>query len=182
LYTSIVQVHARASRTGLYWIDPNGGCSADGFQVHCDYEDGSCATCIDANEWSNSLETADLSEKTYQSISTAFDKQFKYNINKVQLKMLQITSRHAEQALTVHCRNLVFEDQELLFHSMKPGSFITPHTFSDGCSTPSAGGSSNFMFNTNRPRQLPVTDISLWLGSGSNEAIGVEFGPVCFSR
>lgn len=47
--------------------------------------------------------------------------------------MLQITSRHAEQALTVHCKNFAFEDQELLFHGMKPGSFITPHTFSDGC-------------------------------------------------
>ena len=35
----------------MYWIDPNGGCSADGFQVHCDYEDGSCATCIDAEKW-----------------------------------------------------------------------------------------------------------------------------------
>ena len=37
--------------SGVYWIDPNGGCRADSFQVQCDYEDGSCATCIDVNNW-----------------------------------------------------------------------------------------------------------------------------------
>ena len=37
--------------TGTYWIDPNGGCSADAFQVDCDYEDNGCATCIDAKTW-----------------------------------------------------------------------------------------------------------------------------------
>ena len=36
---------------GFYWIDPNGGCSMDAFQVHCGFEDGSCATCIDAKDW-----------------------------------------------------------------------------------------------------------------------------------
>ena len=158
----------------MYWIDPNGGCSADGFQVHCDYEDGSCATCINANEWVSSITHLLLDSQSKLFLETglslpcesrSFRKsiparqhyiwpkgasincrtcsvplqphpispQITYNINKVQLKMLQITSRHAEQALTVHCRNFVFEDQELLFHGMKPGSFITPQTFSDGC-------------------------------------------------
>lgn len=51
--------------------------------------------------------------------------------------MLQITSRHAEQAITVHCQNLAFSDQELRFHSMKPGSSIAPHTYSSGCSVSS---------------------------------------------
>lgn len=132
-----------------------------------------------------------------------FLSQVKYNINKVQLKMLQITSRHAEQAVTVHCKNLAFKDRELMFHTMKSGSFIKPHTFSDGCSvsqntdaflirsfpslsfqqmSSSAGASSNIMLKTKRPRQLPVTDISLWLGSSGEEAMAVEFGPVCFSR
>ena len=37
--------------TGVYWIDPNGGCSVDSFLVHCDYEGDSCATCIDAKDW-----------------------------------------------------------------------------------------------------------------------------------
>ena len=31
----------------MYWIDPNGGCNTDSFQVHCDFEDGGCSTCID---------------------------------------------------------------------------------------------------------------------------------------
>lgn len=138
-------------------------------------------------------------------MSTKCCLQVKYNIKKVQLKMLQITSRHAEQAVTVRCKNLAFKDRELKFHTMKSGSSIKPHSFSDGCSVSlnistftrrlftfvahiiqqmasSAGASSSFMFDTKRPRQLPVTDISLWLGSSSNEAMAVEFGPVCFSR
>jgi hypothetical protein len=169
--------------SGTYWIDPNGGCSADAFQVDCDYEDNSCATCIDAKTWSESLQSPNIAERAYQSISNVFGKKVAYSISKVQLKMLQITSRRAEQAVTVHCQNLAFSDTELKFHTMKPGSSVKPSTNSGGCSdASSAGASSNFKFSTRRPRQLPVTDISLWLGSGSNEAMAVEFGPVCFSR
>ena len=35
---------------GAYYIDPNGACPSDAFQVMCDFEDGSCSTCIDATE------------------------------------------------------------------------------------------------------------------------------------
>ena len=31
---------------GMYWIDPNGGHPSDAFSVHCDFDQGSCATCI----------------------------------------------------------------------------------------------------------------------------------------
>ena len=36
-----------ASLTGNYWIDPNGGCSADAIEVFCDM-DHEGATCIKA--------------------------------------------------------------------------------------------------------------------------------------
>ena len=126
-----------------------------------------------------------------------------YDINKVQLKMLQITSRHAEQQVNIRCHNLAFDNRDVMFHTMKAGSSISPQVYSNGCSVScvfkkthhhsvfmpllnaqeaSSASASNFMFTTKRPRQLPVTDISLWLGSGSDEAMAVEFGPVCFSR
>ena len=48
--------------------------------------------------------------------------------------------------------------------------------------TSSTGAHSNYMFNTNRPQKLPVTDVSLWLGGTSGEAVAIDFGAVCFSR
>ena len=38
---------------GAYYIDPNGGSWSDGFKVMCDFEDGSCTTCIDAVDMVN---------------------------------------------------------------------------------------------------------------------------------
>ncbi len=31
---------------GLYWVDPNGGCSSDAVQVHCNFTNGVAKTCI----------------------------------------------------------------------------------------------------------------------------------------
>ena len=39
-----------------------------------------------------------------------------------------------------------------------------------------------YSFSTNKPVQLPVTDVDMWLGSQNGEAMGMELGPVCFSR
>ena len=152
--------------------------------------------------------------------------QIKYGINKVQLKMLQITSRRAEQALTIHCKNLAFVDEQLTFRGFKSGTTLRARSLKNGCSVStsilsflhrdilaiimialllrrhscnyynsvacidffpsqeatSLPASSRFNFHTKRPQQLPVTDISLWLGSDSSEALAVELGPVCFSR
>ena len=59
--------------------------------------------------------------------------QVKYDINKVQLKMLQITSRRAEQAITIRCKNLAFVDGQLTFHGFKSGTTIRPNNINNGC-------------------------------------------------
>ena len=47
--------------------------------------------------------------------------------------MLQITSRRAQQTLTIHCKNLAFKDKQLMFHGFKSGSFVHPDSFPNGC-------------------------------------------------
>ena len=42
--------------------------------------------------------------------------------------------------------------------------------------------SSVFSFNTNRPVQLPITDVNLQLSRQTGVGVGVELGPVCFMR
>lgn len=42
---------------GVYYIDPNGGCPMDGFQVMCSYDDQeTCSTCIDPTEMVGHIE------------------------------------------------------------------------------------------------------------------------------
>ena len=44
-------------------------------------------------------------------------------------------------------------------------------------------GSSVFSFATEKPTQLPIMDVNVWLGRDSvREAMAVELGPVCFTH
>ena len=189
-----------------------------------------CCFCI---QRSNSLEPVDLDKASYLSLSGLLDEQvamfnfcshkefsydlipgtlqFSYEISKVQLKMLQMTSLGAQQTVTVHCKNLGLAADELTFQSFKRGvqfsmgTRLAPKVISDGCGVswnaavriltflynyyitlPQALNSketrSVFSFDTKRPVELPITDVNLWLGSQSGEAVGVELGPVCFTR
>lgn len=173
------------SESGYYWIDPNGGCAADAFQVHCGYEDGSCATCIDVkNMQRKSLtEVSSLTTESYHSLASTLETQFSYEVSKVQLKMLQIQSLAAEQTVTIRCRNLALQDHQPDFHGFRRRVSLSPLLRSAGCQALSSSeGASEYHFTTSRPMQLPVTDVDVWLGKQSGEAVGVELGPVCFSR
>ena len=72
-------------------------------------------------------------------------------------------------------------------YSVKPAYIIN---YAWGGLTPSAHtqhqsesmASSVFNFNTNRPVQLPITDINLPLSRQTGVGVGVELGPVCFMR
>lgn len=57
--------------------------------------------------------------------------QFKYDINKVQLKMLQITSHEAQQRVTIRCKNLAIDQPK--FRGFKKGTHLTAEILQSGC-------------------------------------------------
>lgn len=168
--------------SGTYWIDPNGGHPADAFTVYCNFDEGEkCSTCIDMqNKWS-ALKEVEVSSESYWSLSNLYG-QFASVINKVQLKMLQVTSRSAEQLLTIRCQKVELASKKPSFRGFNRKGLAVPEPLSDTCKT--AGGSDGatvFSFSSS-PMALPVVDVDLWLGRQEGEAIGLELGPVCFSR
>ena len=45
------------------------------------------------------------------------------------------------------------------------------------------GAVQSFSFTTHKPYQLPVVDVSVWLGRDRKlEEVVLQLGPVCFSR
>lgn len=152
----------------------------DAFQVFCDFEDGSCATCIDSKDWNAG--PVDVSKESYWSLSNLFGK-LRYAINKVQLKMLQITSHTAQQTVTIKCQNLQLGNHQPKFAGGFKKASLAPQVLSNGCDESSSSeATSVFSFSTSKPMQLPVTDVDMWLGGHGNEVMGVELGPVCFHR
>ena len=59
--------------------------------------------------------------------------QFTYGISKVQLKMLQITSRSAQQKLTIRCRNIALSNKLPTFKGFSRKTDLTPTVMSNGC-------------------------------------------------
>lgn len=59
--------------------------------------------------------------------------QFSSAISKVQLKMLQITSRSAQQSISIRCRNLETEGKHPTFKGFSRGVQVTPQLLSNGC-------------------------------------------------
>ena len=58
--------------------------------------------------------------------------QLTYAINKVQLKMLQITSHTAQQTVTIKCKNLQLGSHQPKFTGFKKTS-LAPEVLSNGC-------------------------------------------------
>lgn len=59
--------------------------------------------------------------------------QLTYAINKVQLKMLQITSHTAQQTVTIKCKNLQLGSNQPKFTGGFKRASLAPQVLSNGC-------------------------------------------------
>ena len=65
--------------------------------------------------------------------------QFVSTINKVQLKMLQVTSRSAEQLLTIRCQKVELASKKPSFRGFNRKGLAAPELLSDTCKVEKKG-------------------------------------------
>ena len=79
---------------------------------------------------------ANIKKSSNESVKSCFiflSLQLTYAINKVQLKMLQITSHTAQQTVTVKCKNLQLGSHQPKFTGGFKKTRLAPQVLSSGC-------------------------------------------------
>lgn len=153
---------------GMFWIDPNLGCTSDAIQVFCNFTAGG-QTCL----------------HPVTTDKTVFD------VGKVQMKFLHLLSITATQTITVHCYNdpetVVMETPHLLRfwgwngHVFEEHSPLRPHVLLDNCEIRDGNWhQSRFMFKAQDTYQLPILNIQGADPSHPTDQRHLEIGPVCF--
>jgi len=176
--------------SGNYWIDPNGGCSADAIEVWCDMAHEG-ATCIKAKK---SQERA----KRYRSESDDswfgdYGFKFDYNMSIPQWNFLRLLSSEARQRFTYRCESSIgWEDEnqnnydkavlllaandEILTYG---NAYIT--LIKDTCKDGKGKGEVVLDIETSEVDLLPVIDYrSLDFTRSKHQKHGFELGKVCF--
>ena len=70
---------------------------------------------------------------TVRQLYLTFVMQLTYAINKVQLKMLQITSHTAQQTVSIKCKNLQLGSHQPKFTGGFKKASLAPQVLSNGC-------------------------------------------------
>ncbi|XP_034349336.2 collagen alpha-1(XXIV) chain-like [Arvicanthis niloticus] len=156
---------------GKYWIDPNLGCSSDAFEVFCNFSAGG-QTCL----------------------SPVSVTKLEFGVGKVQMNFLQLLSAEATHVITIHCLNTprwtstqadgpewpisfkgwngqIFEENTLL----------EPQVLSDDCTIRDGSWhKAKFLFHTQNPNQLPVTEVQNLPHLRTGQKHSIESSAVCF--
>lgn len=161
---------------GLYWIDPNGGCSNDAVEVHCNFTEGVARTCISPaqNEVERKIWSGD--SIWFSSLQGGFE--LAYDIPKSQLEFMRAGARRATQTFTYRCRRSA---AAVVFRTQNGKEITASKVIYDGCqSRPSVPDVSVLEVNTKRVEQLPLSDFASADIGGHTAEFGFEMGPACF--
>jgi len=186
------------SPSGMYWLDPNRGCTSDAIQVHCNFTIDEIITCVRPKDkesipkdvWSSKLTHARKWMVEDHNLAN-----IEYEADMSQLTYLSYLSREAFQTVTVHCKNhIVWYDSAAGNHKSAMHFMGTKHTqftpiskkrvmyetISDGCQHNRNNWDSTVLkFRTSKFVRLPIVDVAP-VKQGKTSEFGLEMGSVCF--
>ncbi|KAK3547779.1 hypothetical protein QTP86_029937 [Hemibagrus guttatus] len=159
---------------GMFWIDPNLGCSSDAIQVFCNFTAGG-QTCL---------------------YPLTKDK-MEMGVSKVQMKFLHLLSIEATQSISLHCYSESDDSFTSSTSIQTPGnmrfygwngqvlersSMSHHYVLQDHCGVHDGQWhSSRFLLHTQDPTLLPVVDVQGFQPqSAGSEQRHLEVGHVCF--
>merc|ERR1712180_267360 len=190
-------------KSGMYFIDPNGGCHEDAIKVHCDFEnEDKIITCVPPQH-TTSVPRAHWESKIYSGSSEKFFEEhhglgsIKYSADLEQMEFLGLLSNNAVQNITINCKERpVWFNQmtggyesamrfkgikETIFQKSRSEGKYTPKVLSDDCSYGSKSWRSTVLeFSNTKYIRLPITDFAPSKISNRNAEYGIDMGPVCF--
>jgi len=188
-------------RSGLYWIDPNGGIVNDAIEVYCEFHTN--ASCLypgndrqpyvtERKKWFSGPDGYKWLGKELLGLS-----KLEYVSEPSQLEFLQLLSEQARQQITYHCKNSVAwpsESSDDLTKSIKmltinglelhakSSNKYKPKLILDDCKVKDGSWHRTTLeVDTPKPHRLPVLDVAVYDIGDSGEEFGLEFGRVCFS-
>ncbi|XP_035665505.1 collagen alpha-1(V) chain-like [Branchiostoma floridae] len=180
---------------GMYWIDPNQGCSKDAIQVFCNLTAGG-ETCVEPDEMRKSHRMATWKDENPKDWFSDYIRGFPISYTRVgvvQLTFLRLLHAKATQNFTYYCSNsIAWYDSKTGRHSkaiMLQGnndieyawdSKTKPNVISDGCKDREYG-KTVFEITTAKMFELPITDLKVVDIGKADQRFGFEVGPICFS-
>lgn len=177
---------------GLYWIDPNHGCSGDAIQVFCNFTGGG-QTCIHPD-----VNTKQGPNKRWKKLTGAewFSEyeggyEISYTgVGKTQLNFLRLLSEKATQMINITCtgsqgcfdRNSNIVEKAIKLQGANDGvlSFMKDDDSSIKITQVRKDWKAVIQVETEDLNQMPIVDFAPGEFLTSNE-FGFEVGPICFS-
>lgn len=185
------------SKSGEYYLDPNGGAKTDAFKVFCDFSKSPVETCVkpttifQGKEWNKKI--SQQFQWVGQDLETE-NGQVMYEPRPTQWNSLRLDHSHVRQNVTYNCKNsaayrtaeggketlikfLASDSQEVTAFGRTNKMVV----LKDECHVKDdMWRKSVFEIDTPNMDKLPLRDIAVSGANAENEFYSVEMGSVCF--
>jgi len=183
--------------SGMYWLDPNRGCTSDAILVHCNFTEMDIITCVKAKDeikadaWSKKMTHARKWFVEDHNLG-----KMEYEADMSQLTYLSYLSREAFQTVTINCMNQVAwydsetgnHDKAIHFMGTKRTEFtpipekrIMLDIIKDDCQHKRNQWDQTVLrFRSSKFVRLPIVDMAPVFNADSAARFGVTLGDVCF--
>jgi hypothetical protein len=185
------------SKSGDYWLDPNGGAKIDAFKVQCDFTKNPVETCVKP---STVFEGKEFNKKVSEQFNwvgpdlEAETGQVMYEPRPTQWNSLRLDHSRVRQNVTYHCKNtpayrtaegakhphvkfLASDSQELTAFGRRDKMEV----IKDDCYMKDGEWrSAVFEIDSSAMDKLPLRDVAVSGGENTDEFYSVEVGSVCF--